>query len=114
MIIRERQEWRWRESLEAIIITGDRSDVGWTRVVAEAIRRDGHLEGTQHHLMINCIWRVRKRRMFPTYTLGWMAVPFTELTVIKGKLSCWGWKKEMSFELIEVEVPIKYPNITVE
>lgn len=52
--------------------------------------------------------------MFPTYTLGWMAVPFTELTVIQGKLSCWGWKKEMSFELIEVEVPIKYPNITVE
>lgn len=52
--------------------------------------------------------------MFPTYTSGQMAVSFTELVIIKEKLSFWEWKIEMRLALIEAEVPIKYPSITVE
>lgn len=39
---------------------------------------------------------------------------FTELVIIKEKLSFWEWKIEMRLALIEAEVPIKYPSITVE
>ena len=43
-----------------------------------------------------------------------MAVPFTGLVVITGKLSCWGWKEEVRFGLTDVEVPVKYPNSNVD
>lgn len=52
--------------------------------------------------------------MFPTYTFGQMAVSFTEVVIIKEKLSFWEWKIEMRLALIETEVPIKYPSVTVE
>lgn len=43
-----------------------------------------------------------------------MAVPFTELVVIRGKLSCWGWREEIGFGLTDVEVPSKYLHSNVD
>ena len=85
----------------------------WTKMVKEEMRR-GDRRHTQHGWSTACIEWVKRRRMFPTYTFGQMAVSFTELVIIKEKLSFWEWKIEMRLALIEAEVPIKYPSITVE
>lgn len=52
--------------------------------------------------------------MFLTYTLRQMAVPLSELVVIRGKLSSWGWKEEMHFGLTDVEEPVKHPHGNVD
>ena len=63
--------------------------------------------------MVNCLHSVGEEEKDVSNLCFWTDGSVIHWT-IKEKLSFWEWKIEMRLVLIEAEVPIKYPSVTVE